>query len=117
MGVGRYAWVELAMGEAGRDLEVEACHLQRLSLRLVDAHGKAQPDRKLEPLELKRQIAGIMGIRGINMFSPLEVPVMMVASITLGRSCLTASLVPLQIFGGSRLHTRMIGAPIFSSSL
>ena len=29
---------------------------QRLSLSLVDAHGKPQPDRKLEPLELKRQI-------------------------------------------------------------
>ena len=43
------------MGEAG-SREVEGCHLQRLSLSLVDAHGKAQHDRKLEPLELKRHI-------------------------------------------------------------
>ena len=69
------------MGEAG-SREVEGCHLQRLSLSLVDAHGKAQHDRKLEPLELKRHIRRHNGIRGINTFSPLEVPVMMVASIT-----------------------------------
>lgn len=44
-------------------------------------------------------------------------PVRMTASIILLRITLICSLVPLQKFGGSRLHSSIIGDPIFKDSL
>ena len=47
--------IELAMTKAWA-LQVEANNFERLSLCLVDAHGKTEADRELEPSKLKLQV-------------------------------------------------------------
>ena len=104
--------VELSMREAGLQ-QVQAGHLQILSLGLVDGYGVGEANGKLQPLELDGEIRRNNGILGMKVSSPLAQPVMMVAWMTLGMRALTMSRVPLQSLGASKLRSSMIGADTF----
>ena len=56
----------------------------------------------------------IRGILGMNTDFPFSLPTIISASITLFRSCLTHSLVPLHSFGELRFLKSMIGDPTFN---
>ena len=57
---------------------------------------------------------GIIGIRGMNTFSPVPLPVIIVASIQLIINFFTTNLVPLHNLGGNKFLNSIIGVPIFN---
>lgn len=79
--------------------------------------AKARRTGNYNRLKSKGKSVEIIGIRGISTSSPLHLPLMIVASIKFGDSFLTASLVPLHNFGGSKLRMSINGEPTFKGKM
>lgn len=56
-------------------------------------------------------------ILGMKISSPLAASLRIVASMTLGRTFMTANLIPSHSFGGLRLGRRIIAQSCFKSNL